>query len=196
MPDPSSYDEKELLAKVAGGDEAGFRQLFLQWHQLLASYIFRITESKELSEEIMQDVFLKIWMVRESLEEINHFKSYLLAVSRNQTYDVLKKLLKEKALRQTWEKENKTVAFENEIIPDTTSSLIDQAIDSLPPRRKEVYLLSRHERLSYKEVAEKLGISTESVKTHLKLASTSIAEFIRSHWLKLVVVMISFFKIH
>jgi len=176
------YNEVDLLFQVARGDEAAFSQLFLHWHQLLAGYVLRITESRELTEEIVQDVFLKIWMSRESLTEINNFKHYLLVVSRNQAFDVLKKQLKEKLHKRDWEKNNKST----QLLTDNDSeknnlSLIDKAIDSLPPRRKEVYLLSRHQRLTYKEIAEQLGISRESVKTHLQLASESITNFIRTH---------------
>lgn len=177
-----AYNEKELLLQVTEGNEAAFRQLFTEWHQHLAGYIYRITESKELTEDIVQDVFLKIWMVRETLAEVNDFRSFLLAVSRNQAFDVLKKQLKEKKLRLALEKESIPKPFLPE---DNTefirNSMIDLAIDSLPPRRKEVYLLSRHNRLTYKEIAKQLGISRESVKTHLKLAAESITSFIRSH---------------
>lgn len=187
MPALPAYNEKELLLQVAQGDENAFSQLFLHWHQLLAGYIYRITESKELTEEIVQDVFLKIWMIRETLAEINEFKHFLLVVSRNQAFDVLKRQLKEKKLKQIWKKENKPESFlsgdDAEILHD---SIIDQAIDSLPPRRKEVYLLSRHHRLTYYEIAERLSISRESVKTHLKLASESISHFIRSHLTELL----------
>ena len=72
-------------------------------------------------------------------------------------------------------------------------SLIDQAIDSLPPRRKEVYLLSRHERIAYKEIANRLGISIESVKTHLKLANNAISFFIRSNLPEITVLFINIF---
>jgi RNA polymerase sigma factor (sigma-70 family) len=74
------------------------------------------------------------------------------------------------------------------------SSIIEQAIDQLPPRRKEVYLLSRHERLTYKEIADKLMISTESVKTHLKLATNSITMFIRTHVYEITILVISVLK--
>ena len=195
MPDPSPYNEKELLMQVAGGDEVAFRQLFLQWNQLLAGYVFRITESKELTEEIVQDVFMKIWMVRETLTGINSFKHFLLVVSRNQAFDVLKKQLKEQERKRAWEIENKPELYIAENDGDAAGlSLIEQAIDSLPPRRKEVYLLSRHERLTYKEVAERLGISRESVKTHLKLASDSITSFIRAHLSEITVLTAGLFK--
>lgn len=194
MSENQLYNEKELLLKVAEGNEIAFRQLFQQWHQLLAGYILRITESRETTEEIVQDVFLKIWMTREVLGEIQDFKHYLLVVSRNQSFDVLKRQLKETKKKRDWERENQQLV-PTDNAPDDYSSLIDEAIDNLPTRRKEVYLLSRHERLSYQEIADKLSISRESVKTHLKLASSSISTYIRSRMLILAMCAISQFRI-
>lgn len=188
------YNEKEVLSKVADGDESAFRQLFLHWHQLLAGYVLRITESRELTEEIVQDVFLKIWMTRETLGEIENFKHYLIVVSRNQSFDVLKKQLKERQKKKDWEKEN-TLQVTEDNDPPNFASLIDEAIDSLPPRRKEVYLLSRHERLTYQEIATQLGISKESVKTHLQLAASSITNYIRSNMLEYILLVTSLCKI-
>lgn len=195
MQNEIQYNEKELLLQVAEGDEIAFRQLFLYWNQLLAGYVLRITESREITEEIVQDVFLKIWMTRETVAGINNFKHFLLVVSRNQAYDVLKKQLKEKERKRIWQEENKKKLY----IADHESavlklSLIDQAIDNLPPRRKEVYLLSRHNRLTYQEIADRLGISRESVKTHLKLASDSITSFIRAHLSQIIFLMIGLSK--
>jgi len=177
-----TYTDKELLLKVAEGDEIAFRRLYLKWYQLLAGYVFRITESRELTEEIVQDVFINIWRVRETLAEINNFKYFLLVVSRNKAFDILKKQLKEQKLKQIWAKENLS-AFATALddIDFSRNSLIEKAIDSLPPRRKEVYLLSRHERIAHNEIAKRLGISKESVKTHLKLANNSISAFILSN---------------
>lgn len=194
MSENQLYNEKELLLKVAEGNEIAFRQLFQQWHQLLAGYVLRITESRETTEEIVQDVFLKIWMTREVLGEIQDFKHYLLVVSRNQSFDVLKRQLKETKKKRNWERENQQLV-PTDNAPDDYSSLIDEAIDNLPTRRKEVYLLSRHERLSYQEIADKLSISRESVKTHLKLASSSISTYIRSRMLILAMCAISQFRI-
>lgn len=178
----STYTDKELLLQVVEGDETAFRHLYLQWHQLLAGYVFRITESRELTEEIVQDVFMNIWTMRQTLAKINNFKYYLLVVSRNKAFDVLKKQLKEQKLKQIWEKENISV-FPITVDDAEISrySLLDQAIDNLPPRQKEVYLLFHHERVTYKEIANRLGISNESVKTHLKLAKKAISAFMGQH---------------
>ncbi|WP_276504899.1 RNA polymerase sigma factor [Terrimonas pollutisoli] len=195
MQETSQYNDKELLLQVASGDESAFKQLFLRWNQLLTGYVLRITESRELTEEIVQDAFLKIWMTRETLAEIDNFKHYLLVVSRNQAFDVLKKQLREKERHRLWQQENKPELYIAE--KDSTVaelSLVDQAISSLPPRRKEVYLLSRHERLSYQQIADQLGISRESVKTHLKLASESITSFIRSHLTEITFLLMALSK--
>ena len=190
----NQYNEKELLLKVAEGDENAFTQLFMHWHQLLAGYIFRITESTEITEEIVQDTFLKIWMTRESLAEIRNFKHYLLVVSRNHAFDVMKKNLKQKDQHRSWKKETMRALPLDQEEENKWASLIDAAIDSLPPRRKEVWLLSRHQRLTYNEIADKLGIGKESVKTHIELASKSISSFIRSHLLEVAFTAIHFFK--
>ena len=191
----NGYNERDLLQRVAEGDEASFTKLFLHWHQLLAGYVFRITESKQLTEEIVQDVFMKIWMVRETMSGINNFKHFLLVVSRNQAFDVLKKQLKEQERKRTWVKESRPALYAEPNEPENAvSSIIEQAIDSLPPHRKEVYLLSRHERLTYQEIANRLSISKESVKTHLKLASGSITGFIRSHIANIILIAATLFK--
>jgi RNA polymerase sigma-70 factor (ECF subfamily) len=194
--DPSPYDENALLLQCAGGDQSAFRTLFMQWHQLLAGYLFRITESRELTEDLVQEVFLKIWVARESLAEVRHFRLYLLAMSRNHAYDALKKQLKEQTLQRIWMRETAEDPRESEDPEICKAALIDAAIDSLPPRRKEVYLLSRHERLTYQEIATRLGISRESVKTHIELATSGISRFIREHLWESLAFFIIFLKNH
>ena len=182
MPEPTAtYNEKDLLQQVALGNERAFRQLFLHWHQLLGGYIYRITESREVTEEIVQDVFLKIWLTRETAAEINNLKHYLLVVSRNRAFDAMRKQLKVRLQQQAWQYNAMALQPAEEDRQENWLQVMDEAIDRLPPRRKEVWLLSRHERLTYQEIAARLGISRESVKTHLQLASSTIAGFIRDH---------------
>jgi RNA polymerase sigma-70 factor (ECF subfamily) len=173
-------DEKDLLKRVAAGDETAFSRLYQQWWPFLGAHIYRITESKPVTEEIVQDVFLKIWQVRETLTEIQHFKSYLLIVSKNHALNALKKKARESAKWKAYiETESREPGQEAD---DSRSpySLIDEAIDQLPPRQKQVYLLHRQERFTYRQIAGQLGISRETVKTHLGLAVTAISRYVRS----------------
>lgn len=172
------YNEKELLLQVAKGDEQSFAQLFRHWQPFLATHIYRITQSTVLAEEIVQDVFLKIWQTRDTLSDIHNFKGYLLVVSKNHALNALQKVAREFHSREKWVKENNAM----DESPDRKAvyySLIDEAIDQLSERQRQAYLLHRHERLTYQQIADRLGIGKESVKTHISLAVKQISAYVR-----------------
>jgi RNA polymerase sigma factor (sigma-70 family) len=187
--------EKALLKEVASGKEAAFSELYAIWQPILSSFIFRITKSKELTAEVVQDVFLKIWMTREGLVEVENFKSYLFVVSRNQAINAFKKTMKE---LKTFQKLDEKVQNENyETIDEielSRLSLVDEAIDQLSPRQKEIFLLHRQNRLTYQEIAIQLGIGKETVKTHLELAVKSITRFLKSRIVVITILVEAFSK--
>ena len=169
--------ENDLLRKASEGDEEAFQHLFLKYHNQLGVHIFRIANSIVVAEEIVQDVFLKIWMSREALAGVHNFKAYLFVISKNHTLNCLRKLTKERQQRQLYEEQTA-----REIIPESNiniyHTLLDDAIDQLPPQQQLVYLLSRHNRLKYIEVANKLNISHQSVKKYLQIATSSITSYV------------------
>ncbi len=169
-----------MLQQVAAGDERAFRLLFGAYHQLLATHVYRLTESAVLAEEIVQDVFLKIWMSREALAEIQHFRAYLFVVSKNQALNALRKIARERARQLAWQKEQQETGV-TESPEAIYYSLIDTAISRLPPQQQKVYLLSRHERLRYREIAERMDLSQETVKKYLQLAIASISDYVRDN---------------
>lgn len=197
MPDlftSSEYSESDLLRKVSKGDENAFQELFLKHHNQLAMHIFRITNSTDLAEEIVQDVFLKIWMSREVLEGVYNFKAYLFVISKNHTLNCLRKLTKERQQRHEFEEHTiKAIAYNSNI--NIYHSILDDAIDQLPPQQQLVYLLSRHERLRYAEVANRLNISRESVKKYLQIATASITTYVHTnfHTAQLILVIAIFY---
>jgi RNA polymerase sigma-70 factor (family 1) len=191
------HNERLLLQQVAKGDEEAFSILFKRYYQFLATHIFRITESREMAEEVVQDVFLKIWMAREALPEIQNIRSYLVTLSRNHGINTLKRQLRE------WEKLSEFITYERQVsknlqtsnTKDFQGTLIDEAIDNLPPRQKQVYLLHRHERQSYDQIAAKLGVGKESVKKNLQLASRSITDYIKGRLVSLLFLLEFFWNI-
>src|SRR5665647_901695 len=91
-----------LLMQVASGYENAFEALFKFYDSQLNAYIMTITKSQPLTEEIVQDVFLKIWLNRESLTEIDSFKSYLFVIARNHTFDCLKQIKRKQKREKEW----------------------------------------------------------------------------------------------
>ncbi|HLX91474.1 MAG TPA: sigma-70 family RNA polymerase sigma factor [Puia sp.] len=191
MTEPAGYDEKYNLARVAAGDETAFRELYFHWEPMLSGYIYRITSSIELSEEIVQDVFTKIWMTRETLTEIRSFKHYLFVISKNHALTALKKTIRERKNLADFQKDHlHVIDGADSLLDEKRLSLIDEAINTLSERRKEVFIMNRKERMSYKQIATQLQISTESVKTHLKLAKKSITAYLKE---KDILTLLAFF---
>ena len=181
MANQSVNTEKELLLRVAGGDEIAFRILYDGYHQLLATYIFRLTRSMTETEEIVHDVFVKLWMARESLAAVENVKAYFFVISRNHALNVIKRRMRELLQEQQFMQDTTSSLTTADSQDDLMNSLIDKAIDQLPPQQKKVFLLSRHERLTYREIAASMGISRETVKTYLQHATNSITKYIREN---------------
>lgn len=194
MPFSNSYEEKEILSQIAAGDEAAFTRLFKHYHQLLGSYVLRFTRSRELTEEIVQDVFMKIWLNRAGLTEVVDFRAYLFTVSKNHVLNCLKKIAKDRLISNGLE-ENEILLDMNETSEESAYyELIDEAIDLLPPQQQKVYLMSRHERLKYAEIALKLNLSKETVKKYLQISTDSISSYIRNRLVtKLLLLITNFF---
>jgi len=183
MSDQDNFQEHELLRQVAMGDEIAFRQLFTLYHHQLGAYIYRITESTEVAEEIVQDVFLKIWMSREALQVVKNFRAYLFVTSKNHALNVLRKIIRERNRQSNWDEDtiNAIPLADNDDLTSQYYGLLDKAIDCLPPQQQKVYLLSRHEHLKYIEIAERLNLSRETVKKYLQIAVSSITNYIQTN---------------
>ncbi|GAB3279803.1 RNA polymerase sigma-70 factor [Larkinella harenae] len=185
------HGEKEVLDRVAQGDEKAFAVLFHHYHQRLGVHIYRITKSVELAEEIVHDVFLKIWQNRELLTQIDNFPAYLFVLSKNAALNGLKKLANEQA--RTTELDDDQLQIAETPEEDYRYLLIDEAIDRLPFQQRQVYLLSRHERLSYAEIAERMNLSRETVKKYLQLSSEFIASYIRKRLINSLLLLLCYF---
>jgi RNA polymerase sigma-70 factor (family 1) len=183
LSDHSTNEMKVLLLRVSEGDEKAFAQLFKMYYNLLGDFILRLTESAPLTQEIVQDVFLKIWVNRHSLATIDCFKAYLIVVARNHAFNCLKQLAREKNRKKEWE----NAVLQHALHPTEESSLtdtgqlLDEAVELLPPRQKNVYLLSRREGISQEGIAQKLNISHETVKKHMVLALRFLKNHLRTN---------------
>lgn len=181
-------NEHVLLLKIAEGDERAFEQLFNYWQPLFSSYIYSIIKSREQTAEITHDVFLKVWQHRQKLPHISNFKSYLFTISRNEALNAFRKTMREIKLLEDWERlQKQATTGDAESNPQHLHlNLIDEAIELLSARQKEIYKLHRHERLTYQQIADKLGIGKETVKTHLENAVNAIKKHLSSRLLLLL----------
>jgi len=172
----STLSEKELLRKVAGGDDRSFRFVFDKYRNKIYSLSMYVTHSEYISEEITQEVFCKIWNNRADLEKIDFFNSYLRTIAVNTACNYLKRLANEKVIlkRITDESEVSSDSTENTVLYNDYQAILEQAIMKLSPQQRKVYLLSRHKGLKQEEIAKRMNLSVYTVKEHMKNALRSI----------------------
>lgn len=183
MQNKSIDTERILLHQAATGDQRSFTILFEHYSKTVYPFALKLTRSEDLAEEILQEVFLKIWVNRQNLLEIENFGAYLNRVTRNYAYNVLRRIAHENLIafelsKQTTEEVNNT---EEEVIYRDLEHSLNEAISCLTPQQKLIYTLCHQEGLKYSEVANRLNISSSTVHTHMKLA----LKFIRSYFIQI-----------
>jgi RNA polymerase sigma-70 factor (family 1) len=178
-----SYNEQELIRLIAQGDESAFAQLFDHYRNKIYTVALKLTHSTTVAEEIVEDVFLKIWLRRSCLNEIINFRAYLYTMARNETYKILKQIAKNYNIVLLSES-NESVVHNNAedyLVDKEFTSLLQKAIDRLPHQQKQVYKLMKEEDLKRGEVAELLHLQPETVKFHLAQAMKNIRTYCMLH---------------
>ncbi len=172
MTNKQSNNEFELIQKLKAGDSAAFETLFGLYAGKLFYFVNKYLDLKEEAEEIVQDVFLNLWKHKKEIRSEKAFKSYLYQIALNNIRNYFnKKLVQEKhkqliAQNYLFEKESDA----DELDYESVIKKVDQLIDQLPPKRKEIFLLSRKEGLDISEIANYLNISEATVKNQITSA--------------------------
>ncbi|HEY0177594.1 MAG TPA: RNA polymerase sigma-70 factor, partial [Pedobacter sp.] len=174
-------------------DQKAFTELFERYQTLVYDYAIRLTRSKSQAEEIVQDIFIKIWVNRREIESIQNFGGYINRMARNQSYTALRKIAAQ-ALRMVELTQSEIVGSNNSehrALYNESAKILKTAVDILPPQRKLVYELCHEQGLKYDEVAAKLNISSGTVHKHMKLALKSIRTYF--HYMDATILFFIFF---
>jgi RNA polymerase sigma-70 factor (ECF subfamily) len=162
-------NENDLLARVAEGDEKAFALIFHHYRHKIYSYAYHISGSSAQADELVQDVFLKVWLYRDKIPHILRFDNWLFTIARNQVFDMLKSMAREASLRRQMAGllDPAVNPVEDRMLTRENEEQLQRALDKLSPRQKLIFTLSRNEGLKHEEIASQLHISRHTVKTHL-----------------------------
>lgn len=194
LPHHNPYNEPVLLQQIAEGNTDAFREVFEHYHRRCMSYAYKITDSTESAEDIVQEVFLNLWSIRQRLPSINNLNSYLHRMVHNQACAELERSSKEELVAHVLKSGPHSTEDEsgNQLLAREVREHIQQLVNNLSARQREIFLLSREEGLKYEEIAARLGISFQTVKTHLrdtlKLLREGLNDRFGDHALLIIVV--------
>ncbi len=176
----TTYTDEELAVLIKKGDIRAFDVLYEKYSTRLYIFVNGIIKSQKDSEDIVQEVFLKIWKNREKINEFLSLQSFLFTIAHNTTISLIRKKIKESSYIsyvKSIQNARELLSGEAELEIKELEEQLGSVINKLPERQRQVYLLSREEELSYKEIAVRLGISLNTVENHMVKA----LRFIRSN---------------
>ena len=176
-------DYAALLERMAAGDHAAFRILFDEHRNRVYAIGLRLLKSEALAEDIVQEVFLKLWTNKKELPYISNFPAYLNTMTRHHLLNQLKRLAHAEKFASLQKQEATTPSTASEVLEwNELQVTLSKAMNRLTPQQKKVYHLGKAEGLSYEEIAGQLHISRETVKTHMAEALRSVKSYVRQSY--------------
>ena len=171
------FDEKDILMRLRNSDKDALKDIFEAFYPSLCHYASHFLVDHDQSEEVVQDLFVRIWEKRETVVVSTSLRSYLFRSVRNQCIN----LIMHEKVRQNHAKKIRDAiiedaAEEDYFLEEEKSKAISSAIAALPDKRREIFLLSRQEGLKYQEIANRLQISVKTVEAQMGLAIRFLRE--------------------
>lgn len=179
-----------MIARVADGDEHAFRELFQVYGPLMRSIIIQIVRKEEPVEDLVQDVFLRIWINRDKLPALDSPRSWILQIVYHQSFNWLRQQKVRHKAADTLAASAVLSGSEDALFFTDTSRLVQQAIDTLGGQSRRIYLMSREQGMKLSEIAETLGISLQTVKNTISRSLKVIREFLEAHGVMLPVFLL------
>lgn len=180
------------LHQLMIGDEQAFSDLYNEYWEALFKYVIRILPRADEAADVLQETFVSFWELRDNLVKVKSIKAYLFVMARNFAFKRFRENLKREEVVDRL-LDFYGMAFENAeeaLGAKELNSLLDAEIDKLPQRMREVFLLSRKEHLSYKEIAERLQISDLTVKKQINNALKNLRLKIDEDYIPYLILLI------
>ncbi|MBN8859208.1 MAG: sigma-70 family RNA polymerase sigma factor [Sphingobacteriales bacterium] len=179
MPAQINPEESELLYLVQSDDESAFRTIYIMYSPRLYKNILRFVRIEEVAQDLLHDLFIKVWDKRHTIDPQKPFKAFIFKIAENLVYDFFRKASRERDLKNMLLTQYHFIQPAlNEIpVDDKYASLLHAAVETLSPIRKKVFELCKYEKKSYEEAAVIMGISKATVSDHMVKATKAIRHF-------------------
>lgn len=189
----SFSNEQQLLVNLRDGDSGAFSSLYAIYAPRLSVKLVQLLRSEELAEDILQDIFIKIWEVRETIDPDQNFPAFLYKMAANRSKNVFRRNLYDENMRNELGKDLGYDPIENATNESDTKKILDLAMSKLTARQREVYTLHKLEGLSYQEISEKLKISASAINHHIQEATKQLKIALKSYRFDILIVLLPVF---
>lgn len=173
-------NEKQLIMKLSHGDVGAFKEVYHYYSPMLYYKIFKLLKSESISQEVLQEVFLKIWEHRMNIDLEKSMSSYLSSIAANCCFDYFRRINRDKKLilKLSRYPNINYNPIEDALVAKENNEILHKAINSLPQKRRQVFIMCKCHGKSYEEVSRQLGISTSTISDHIVKANLFIRAFL------------------
>jgi RNA polymerase sigma-70 factor, ECF subfamily len=189
------YSHQQLINGIKNGDVVAFEELYKQYYIFLCLIAEHIVRNSSDAEEIVSDVFVKLWNIRGKIEINSSIKGYLVKAVHNTSINFLEQSKITRKLTDYLDSSDyKLLAWDGDyplgqLYEKEIMDILDHGIDMLPDNCKQIFMLSRNEDMKYCDIAGKLGISVNTVKTQMKIALARLRETLKDYLMILLLFM-------
>lgn len=176
-------NEKLIIRELRNGNTQAFVLLYDAYHVRLFNFCVKIIKDKEESKDLVQEVFIKIWETRESLDEDKSFSGFVFKIAKNKVLNRIKKKLSHRIYLVCISEDKKLgTDFNDEVESHEFMGFLKKTIEQLPETTKNIFLLNRNEGLTYKKIAQKLDITENVVDHEIRKALQHIKDQIKKYY--------------
>jgi RNA polymerase sigma-70 factor, ECF subfamily len=191
------YSQQQLINGIKNGDLVAFEELYQQYYIFLCLIAEHIVRNPSDAEEIVSDVFVKLWNIREKIEIVTSIKAYLVKAVHNTSINFLEQSKIINKLTDCLNNSDyKLLAWDSDyplgrLYEKEIMNILDHGINTLPDACRQIFILSRNENMKYSDIANKLGISVNTVKTQMKIALARLREILKDYLMILLLFMVN-----
>lgn len=169
MKEETSFTDKQLFKEISEGNERAFQLIFKRYYQRMFSFAGTVVKSPHVAEEIVQEVFIRLWEQREVLAEVKNPENYFFIVIRNHAFNYLRAAANEQNRReQLWEAlEQRAVDASSSLEAQEAEQFFEKILAQLSPQQRKIFRMSREEGFSHQQIADELHLSKHTVKKHV-----------------------------
>lgn len=179
----NGIEEETLIQRFTSGDQTAFELLFRFYYPGLVTFVAHIISNRDEAEEIVQDFFVNVWTARKSIHQSTSLKSYLFVSVKNRAFNYLKKeQIREKTLGKLKELVENDFLFQPDLFVESElQQQIAKAMEKLPARTREIFMMSRFKGISNDEIATQLELSKRTVETQISNALKILREELKEY---------------